>query len=109
MGSRLPRLLSAEFSVRDSTVCRVAVLPLLKLEVPPALYCAFDETKLKPWMFPEAPVVEDRYASDLDCEMRWAASAPRGRMMMTDVVVREAASKFVKWPHSRPANMAANF
>lgn len=43
MGSRLPELLSAELSVRDSTVCRVAVLPLLKLEVPACLYCDFEE------------------------------------------------------------------
>lgn len=35
----------------------------------------------------------------------WAASVPSGRMMATELWVREAASKLGKWPHSRPAKM----
>lgn len=37
--------------------------------------------------------------------IRWAARVPRGRMMATEVGVREAASKLVKVPHSSPAKM----
>lgn len=36
---------------------------------------------------------------------RRAARVPRGRMRATEVRVRDAASKLVKWPHSRPAKM----